>query len=50
MTDREAVEEMWRMLSPLRDGKRERQMKKLIKWHLGEEACARLDAEARQTK
>ena len=42
MTDREAIEECYRIVAPLRDGRRERQIKRFLEWYIGKERCAEI--------
>ena len=46
MTDRELIEEIYMVVSPLRNGRRERQIKNLIRNHLGRERCEQLRVRA----
>jgi len=50
MTDREVIEECYRLVAALRDGKRERAIRRLLAYHLGEKRCAELKMEARPLK
>ena len=45
MTDREALETCYRLVAPLKDGRRERQITKLLEHHLGLKRCEELRRE-----
>jgi len=50
MTDREVIEECYRLVAALCDGKRERAIRRLLAYHLSETRCAELKAEARSLR
>ena len=50
MSDREIIEECYRLVAALHDGKRERVIKRLLRYHLGEARCRELQMEARPLK
>ena len=47
MTDRKVLEEIYLIVAPLKDGRCERQIKKLLRWALGDDRCHELDLLAR---